>query len=400
MKNQYVGDIGDYGKYSLLSAFIDAGINVGVNWYLTKEDGSSDGGFTDYLKKEDMRKYSPLIFDALSLIAYKNNKCIADIENSGILPGALFYSELFSPEGKKEERLQKREKWFKRSKGILSKAELVFMDPDNGLLVSSDVGKRGTEKYILSNEIEDYFNDGHDVVYYCHKGRRTLDKWQSYKDMMGEIIGDARTIVLTYHKGTQRSYVFLVHDEHYFKYRKIIETLLHKWKGVFNEEYTSRGTFSKNHKFISDVVECSDGSTYEVNKTYKNWKKIYNNVLLYEGFTMNDKACGLGVSYYANGNPLHEGLFGIKGLIEGKEYYPNGQLRCYGHYKINKGYGPNKIINGTWYSEEGKKLYQGDFSVERSGLGWPKVVRPKNFGVSAFNDDGELWLGFSEEYET
>ena len=67
---------------------------------------------------------------------------------------------------------------------------------------------------------------------------------------------------------------------------------------------------------------------------------------------MNDKACGLGVSYYANGNPLHEGLFGIKGLIEGKEYYPNGQLRCYGHYKINKGYGPNNIINGTWYSEE------------------------------------------------
>lgn len=42
----------------------------------------------------------------------------------------------------------------------------------------------------------------------------------------------------------------------------------------------------------------------------------------------------------------------------------------------------------------------GILKKERSGLGWPKVVRPKNFGVSAFNDDGELWLGFSEEYET
>ena len=88
MKNQYVGDIGDYGKYSLLRAFIDAGIKVGVNWYLTKDDGSSDGGFTDYLKKEDMREFSPQIFGPLNLIAYKNNKCITDIENSGILPGA------------------------------------------------------------------------------------------------------------------------------------------------------------------------------------------------------------------------------------------------------------------------------------------------------------------------
>ena len=50
MKNQYVGDIGDFGKYSMLRAFIDAGIKVGVNWYLTEDDGSNDGKFMDYLK--------------------------------------------------------------------------------------------------------------------------------------------------------------------------------------------------------------------------------------------------------------------------------------------------------------------------------------------------------------
>ena len=40
---------------------------------LLKKMGHPMEEFTDYLKKEDMRKYSPLIFDALSLIAYKNN---------------------------------------------------------------------------------------------------------------------------------------------------------------------------------------------------------------------------------------------------------------------------------------------------------------------------------------
>lgn len=50
MKNQYVGDIGDYGKYSLLRAFAEEGVKVGVNWYLTDNDGSNDGKFVDYLK--------------------------------------------------------------------------------------------------------------------------------------------------------------------------------------------------------------------------------------------------------------------------------------------------------------------------------------------------------------
>ena len=68
MKNQYVGDIGDFGKYSMLRAFIDAGIKVGVNWYLTEDDGSNDGKFTDYLNKGVMRRYCSEVFDALQRI--------------------------------------------------------------------------------------------------------------------------------------------------------------------------------------------------------------------------------------------------------------------------------------------------------------------------------------------
>ena len=43
MKNQYVGDIGDYGKYALLKAFSDNGVKLGINWYLTDDDGKSTG---------------------------------------------------------------------------------------------------------------------------------------------------------------------------------------------------------------------------------------------------------------------------------------------------------------------------------------------------------------------
>ena len=49
MKNQYVGDIRDYGKYALLRA-LAAQYSIGLNWYLTPDDGRPDGKLTNYLK--------------------------------------------------------------------------------------------------------------------------------------------------------------------------------------------------------------------------------------------------------------------------------------------------------------------------------------------------------------
>ena len=60
MKNQYVGDVGDYGKYSLLRFLALHGIRIGINWYLTDNDKSSDGKFTEYLNSDAERVYDHL----------------------------------------------------------------------------------------------------------------------------------------------------------------------------------------------------------------------------------------------------------------------------------------------------------------------------------------------------
>ena len=111
------------------------------------------------------------------------------------------------------------------------------------------------------------------------------------------------------------------------------------------------------------------------------WKTIKNEngTILYEGHMIYEKAYGSGTAFYENGAPFHEGLFGVKGLICGREYYPNGQLRFEGTYKINRGYGPNYPEYGTWYSESGEELYNGKFEVERSGLGYPFVKKPEGY---------------------
>ena len=94
MKNQYVGDIGDYGKYGLLRFLANRGIKIGVNWYLTDDDGSSDGKFTKYLKNPDERYYDPELFDALKEIAFRKDKTVGMVEDAGIIPGAAYFSEM------------------------------------------------------------------------------------------------------------------------------------------------------------------------------------------------------------------------------------------------------------------------------------------------------------------
>lgn len=49
MKNQYFGDVGNYGKYAMFRYLANDGIITSVNWYLMPDDGSNDGKVTSYL---------------------------------------------------------------------------------------------------------------------------------------------------------------------------------------------------------------------------------------------------------------------------------------------------------------------------------------------------------------
>ena len=115
------------------------------------------------------------------------------------------------------------------------------------------------------------------------------------------------------------------------------------------------------------------------------WSKIYskNGKLMYEGFTKDGKPFGSGTSYYSNGKKCQEGLFDVKGLVYGREYYRNGKLRFEGAYKINHGYGPNYPVFGSCYDEEGKEVFYGELTIRKSGLGWPTIVKPECFGLTA-----------------
>ena len=103
-------------------------------------------------------------------------------------------------------------------------------------------------------------------------------------------------------------------------------------------------------------------------------------ILIYEGYTLNGKAYGEGITYWDNGQLYQKGIFGIKGLVEGEEYYSSGKIRFRGKYQINRAYGPNYPISGDFYDENGHLIYSGSFNVSKGSVGYPTVRIPETFG--------------------
>lgn len=226
MKDQYVADIGDYGKYSLLRFLSDKRINIGVNWYRTENDKSNDGKFTDYLKDEREngdRQYDEKLFNVLRPIAKKDKKSVLDIEKNDIIPNAVFFNEFLPSD------FNDRKEWHERAKRKLlgEKTNLIFADPDNGTYKDKKpLPRKNGVKYALLDELRCYYDKGANVVYYCHKARRKKDAWREKIYEFNDEDHNAKIIVLTFHRGTQRSYIFAIHPENYKTYDKLLNEFI------------------------------------------------------------------------------------------------------------------------------------------------------------------------------
>jgi hypothetical protein len=276
MKNQYIADIGDYGKYGLLRFLAGKGIKIGVNWYLTSDDGSSDGKFTGYLENEKERFRDPELFDSLRHIAGCPEKSVEMIQNEGLIPGACYYAEPIPCTGQDmRARRINRSLWFNNSTLYLHDAELIFADPDNGNTMVKKEGSKGIEKYTLPQELKEYYNHGHNVVYYCSKGRRKWEAWEDTKTEMQSVLPDCNIYALTFHKGTQRTYIFLIHPKDFQRYMRILsEFLRSSWKGAFTVEYINGVDPSDTVVSNELVIPLRNGKNISLSMTADGWVKI------------------------------------------------------------------------------------------------------------------------------
>lgn len=227
MKNQYIGDIGDYGKYGMLRFFASLGIRIGVNWYLCPNDGRPDGNHTEYLYDERMRVYDPEVYDIMKQLAFLPNKCIQMVENSGILDGMVFYDEFLDLEAVHwSVRAEGRKQWHQAGLTVLREADLIFADPDNSLTTTKKPSAKDAQKFILPEEIEDYFQMDKDIVYYHHRSRKNEAGWMEEKIQIKKYLPDACLLALAFRRWSRRVYIFVVHKNKIDFYKQAIYSFL------------------------------------------------------------------------------------------------------------------------------------------------------------------------------
>ncbi len=140
MQDRYAGDIGDFVKLGLLRA-ISPGQRLGIAWYrFPDEDHNKDGRHVSYLEQPDRyASLDPALFEHLKNVV-KDTRSIASL-----LP-ALEYTISFDESldvtsVPARQRRGWRRGWFVRATDALSGCDLVFADPDNGLVDDSDCRK-------------------------------------------------------------------------------------------------------------------------------------------------------------------------------------------------------------------------------------------------------------------
>lgn len=271
MKNQYFGDVGDYGKLALLRFLSNNGIKIAINWYLTANDGTNDGKHTRYIETQYMRRYDSELFDLLADMLSHNQRDVLLFEEKRAIKNAVYYHQLLEQKGPSRKANQiLREFWHQSALDICTNAEIVYLDPDNGACLEEPQNKKDRLKYCYANEIADYFNRGQDVVYYCSRGRRSNEQWAETQHIMQKILPEAKIIALRYHKITQTSFVFVLHQEHYQIYSALLKEFVRIWAHVFTEGlgvvHTPAAEKTGEKMCLTDsngvtvtIEECTDG---------------------------------------------------------------------------------------------------------------------------------------------
>ena len=98
----------------------------------------------------------------------------------------------------------------------LSGADVIFVDPDNGIVVPSALGTVKENKFVKPDELVDYYKQGSSIIYYQHKARRSdsfyVDQHKRLIEMLG--LGECTGLGLKFTKTSQRFYFFMIQPKH------------------------------------------------------------------------------------------------------------------------------------------------------------------------------------------
>jgi hypothetical protein len=129
MRDQYVGDISDLLKFSLLRALVGRDRRLGIGWYYAVgDDNALDGRHLEWRDQSHWEALDPTLYKCLRTVA----RNVAALEKAEFWPTGVSFHRKPMPTA------EHRAKWAFEKRLQLSNAEVVFLDPDNGLGAASE----------------------------------------------------------------------------------------------------------------------------------------------------------------------------------------------------------------------------------------------------------------------
>ena len=243
MQNQFVGDIGDFGKYGLLRALTglwpplppEDRLSLGVVWYRNEDTkggpskgGPSNGQNTEYLfdphKSSTFREYDHQLHDILKEIV-SSSPSLEAVKSSFILgEDSCFYEEIVP------QNTVARKEWAKKSQEITRDMKVVFLDPDTGIAPSSvKMGTKKSPKYVFPTEVFSFLSPERNqtIIIYQHyardqKGRESqMNLWKAATEGFYRI----PRILAT----SQRAFIILPAPDHAVTIDKRLQDLANRW---------------------------------------------------------------------------------------------------------------------------------------------------------------------------
>jgi hypothetical protein len=198
MQDRYAGDVGDFLNFGLLRWLIgDGPLRLGVVWYLVPDEShNGDGKHIGYLDPSSvlggtLRPLDPDLYDRLSDIVVTGRRSVAALDGAGVLPvgtvthaAPLTFAGLAS--GDRAARVDRRARWLADALAATQGADVVFVDPDNGLRRddhATGAYRNRAEKHAYLSEIGSLLARGQSVVAYHHADRSAPVEVQAQRRM-------------------------------------------------------------------------------------------------------------------------------------------------------------------------------------------------------------------------
>ena len=254
MQDRYVGDVGDFGKYGLLRLLCsdkgcpstDAPLRLAVVWCLyPDEDHNADGKHIGYLSKSRVnerafRSCDPELYDALRRIVASGRRRVSSVVDAGILPEDTIYYDrvLYYPRQMSRRcREYRHSDWIAGALAETIEADIVFVDPDNGIYNGPLSLRQKAPKYTFVEDLLQFARHGQSLVIYHHLSRqgKAIDQIRHLAERLRTEMGSAQPPwALWYHRGSARCYFIVAQDRHAARLSRGLDQLLDSgWSAHF-----------------------------------------------------------------------------------------------------------------------------------------------------------------------